>query len=93
MGRLRNVRSNVEIPSAHRESSPKPMLRRIKTIANIFHTDTAVPPLTSLKGRPVEELSLFGGHSYLIANELGPGVMELPAFMVAAFKYLHIHGW
>ncbi|KAJ5325603.1 hypothetical protein MYU51_000397 [Penicillium brevicompactum] len=93
-GRLRSVRSNIEIPQESQERTPKPKLRRIKTIASIFVSTPANPltPMTSLNGRTIEELSRFGGHSYIVAKELGPCPLELPAFMVTGFMFLHRDG-
>lgn len=81
---VRPTRSTVALGGAPRHPAPK--LRRTKTFANLRFRHV---PMSSLRGKTVENLARLGGHSYLILpSDLAPAPLQLPACLVATVMYL-----
>ncbi|KAJ5909127.1 Rho GTPase activation protein [Penicillium taxi] len=65
-------------------------LRRSKTFSNIGRR---ARPMSSLRGRSLENIARLGGHSYLILpNDLAPAPLQLPVCIVAPVLYLRQSG-
>lgn len=78
------MQSNLNLVADSQSSAPK--LRRTKTFANFARRTS---PMTSLRGKSVENLARLGGHSYLVLpSDLAPFPMQLPACIVATVMYL-----
>lgn len=83
-GQVRSTKSTVALGEAPRHPAPK--LRRTKTFANLRFRHV---PMTSLRGKTVENLARLGGHSYLILpSDIAPAPLQLPACLVATVMYL-----
>jgi hypothetical protein len=82
-GRLRKSRSSLEPQT----KAPKPMLRQMKTFANLRRN-----PMTVLQGKSLETLARLGGQTFIMIKDLGPPPLQLPACIVAAVMFLHRYG-
>ncbi|KAL5343138.1 hypothetical protein BJX70DRAFT_209039 [Aspergillus crustosus] len=85
LGRIRTMRSTIQIraePSVPRTRN----LRRMKT----FNALSARPSLmTSLRGKPLEDLARLGGYSLLtLPGDFAPTTLSLPVCFVATISYL-----
>ncbi|KAJ5697520.1 hypothetical protein N7488_011204 [Penicillium malachiteum] len=81
-GRVRPTQSHSTLAPTHSPAK----LRRSKTFASLAHRSS---PMSSLRGRSIEDIARLGGHSFLILPfYLAPTALQLPACIVAMVMYL-----
>ncbi|KAJ5713190.1 uncharacterized protein N7483_010371 [Penicillium malachiteum] len=81
-GRVRPTQSHSTLAPTHSPAK----LRRTKTFASLAHRSS---PMSSLRGRSIEDIARLGGHSFLILPYyLAPVALQLPACIVAMVMYL-----
>ncbi|GKZ33884.1 hypothetical protein AbraIFM66950_003971 [Aspergillus brasiliensis] len=83
-GRLRTMRSTLQLGSS--DAPRKRTLRRIRTFASISRRSS---DMTSLKGKPLEDLARLGGYNLLtLPADFAPTKLRLPVCFVAIITYL-----
>ncbi|GAA91435.1 hypothetical protein AKAW_09549 [Aspergillus luchuensis IFO 4308] len=83
-GRIRTMRSTLQLGSS--DAPRKRTLRRMRTFASLSRRSA---DMTSLKGKPLEDLARLGGYNLLtLPADFAPTKLKLPVCFVAIITYL-----
>ncbi|PYH73083.1 uncharacterized protein BO88DRAFT_473919 [Aspergillus vadensis CBS 113365] len=83
-GRIRTMRSTLQLGSS--DAPRKRTLRRMRTFASLSRRSA---DMTSLKGKPLEDLARLGGYNLLtLPADFAPTKLRLPVCFVAIITYL-----
>ncbi|GKZ52643.1 hypothetical protein AnigIFM63309_009385 [Aspergillus niger] len=87
-GRIRTMRSTLQLGSS--DAPRKRTLRRMRTFASLSRRSA---DMTSLKGKPLEDLARLGGYNLLsLPADFAPTKLRLPVCFVAIITYLGCFG-
>ncbi|PYH87925.1 hypothetical protein BO71DRAFT_339968 [Aspergillus ellipticus CBS 707.79] len=85
-GRIRTMRSTLQLGSSPDAPHKGPTLRRMRTFASISRRSYE---MTSLKGKSLDHLARLGGHNLLaLPADFAPTKLRLPVCFVATITYL-----